>query len=88
MADRRTARLRARLPLPVVREALPVPPDDGVRFHEVQNRSPILQRSAQYDLEHAIAVMDLGAGYRPLQNDKLVTKGGILQHQALAISDQ
>ena len=62
-----------------------MPPDDGVRRHEVQGVTPVNEHPLHQDPEHPIAVMDLRPLDGPFQNGELVTQGDVLKGQALAI---
>ncbi len=87
-ADRRPAGLRARLPLPVIAEALPVPSDDRVGPHEVDGITPLSQHPLHQDPEHAVAVLDLRALDRSLEHGELMAQRDVLECEPLAVFDE
>ncbi len=65
-----------------------MPSDHSIGLHEVHRVAPVREHPLHQDPEHAIAVVDLRALHRPLQNGELVTQSDVLEREPLAVLDQ
>ncbi|MFT5153145.1 MAG: hypothetical protein ACI841_003145 [Planctomycetota bacterium] len=82
--DWRTSRLRARLPTPVMFEALSMPPDDCGRLNEHECASPLLQHPHNRMPEDAVSFIDVGSVHASLVHGELMSKRNVLEDELAA----
>ncbi len=69
------------LPSPIASEPSPVPPDNGLRFHDDEHVVPVRPDSAQQHPEAAIEISEPRPFHGTLEDGELLAKGEILKRQ-------
>jgi len=68
-------------PGPIDLEALAMPADYGLWFHNDQGVVPVWPQAAEGDLECAVSLGQPGAFGLALQNDQLLSQGGVFERE-------
>jgi hypothetical protein len=73
---------------PVLAEATPLPPQDGVRRHNDESLPPAGPDSGQRDPQHAINRVELRSGHRSLVHGKLPAEGEVLEGELTMAAEE
>ena len=71
-------------PAPVVTKSLPMPADNCIRPHNMQDTRPVRLKLAQYDPEQSVRIAQARSGATEFQGCQLLTQCQILKSQVAA----